>query len=260
MVPWFDPDLFPSGKATLESLVQTVTQCDFAILLLADDDLQQVGDQPVHRATRDNVLFELGLCYGLLGRDHVFFFFSNSADFRMPSDLVGITGYPIAFDQGIVKSDKGPTITACSQILTRLHQVAHQDVARLQQARPHLELSARFPGEDGATEDDHNHLVAGRFSDLVIKVRIDGPNIDNIYVYFEPRRMKLNHSAWTVKKDDRGVFYYWPPSGIPNGKDGRIKFEVVEPRAGEHKVSVVALAQKKPLYEKTFVISVDEPP
>src|SRR5262249_21437727 len=80
IMPWYDPDSFPSGAATLESLTKTVAQCDFAILLLADDDLQQTGDQPVHRATRDNVLFELGLCYGLLGRDHVFFFFSNSMD------------------------------------------------------------------------------------------------------------------------------------------------------------------------------------
>ena len=259
MVPWFDPESFPSGTATLESLIETVAGCDFAILLLADDDLQQVSNQPVHRATRDNVLFELGLCYGLLGRDHVFFFFSNSTDFKLPSDLAGITGYPISFSQSAVKYDKGPIIAACSQILTRIHQVADQDVTRLQQARPRLGLRARFPQDHQATEEDHNHLVARRFSDLVITARIDDPEIDDLYVYFEPRRLRLYHSTWTLRKDARGVYYWWPPSNIPHAKEGRISFEVVEPRAGQHKLSVVALAKKQPRYEKTFVVKVDEP-
>jgi hypothetical protein len=259
MVPWFDPESFPSGTATLEALIEKIAGCDFAVLLLADDDLQQMGTQPVHRATRDNVLFELGLCYGLLGRDHVFFFFSNLAEFKIPSDLAGIAGYPISFDQSVVKYDKGPIIAVCSQIRTRIHQVADRDVTRLQQARPRLVLKARFPQDHEAIEDDHNHLAARRFSDLIISARIDDPEIDDLYVYFEPRRLKLNHSAWTLRKDARGVYYWWPSKSIPHGMEGRISFEVVEPRAGQYKLSVVALAKKQPRYEKAFVIKVDEP-
>lgn len=258
MAPWFNPDSFPPSQATLEALSHTVAQCDFAILLLADDDLQQIGNQAVHTATRDNVLFELGLCYGFLDRDHVFFFYSSSAEFKLPSDLAGVTGYPMSFDQQLFKSDKGPIIAACSQIRNRLYQVADQDLARLQQARPRLELAAEFPSEDQVTEECHNHLVAGRFSDLVINVRVDDDSADDVFVYHDPRRMRLYHSAWTLRRDGRGAYYYWPPKNIPKGKDGRIVFEVGEPRPGEYRLSIVALAQKKPKYEKTFVITVDD--
>jgi hypothetical protein len=257
MIPWFDPDAFQSGTATLESLTKTVAGCDFAILLLADDDLQQIGNQPVHRATRDNVLFELGLCMGLLGRDHVFFFFSNSVEFKMPSDLIGITGIPISFNPDAVK-DKGPLKAACSQILTRMNQVAEQDAVKTQQARARLDLRMRFPRDHGATDDGCDHLIAGRFSDLFVTVALDDSSIDDLYVYFE-RRLKLYHSTWTLKKDAQGFYYYWPPKNIPKAKSGRINFDVVEPRAGEYRISIVALAKKQPRFEKTFVLKVDEP-
>src|SRR5262249_46456106 len=131
--------------------------------------------------TRDNVLFELGLCYGLLGRDHVFFFFSNSMDFKMPSDLNGIAAYPVSFGPDAMK-DKGPLIAACSQILTRMHQVAEQDVAKTQQARPRLELRVKFPQDHETTDDDHDHLIAGRFSNLFIRARVEDSEIDDLYI------------------------------------------------------------------------------
>ena len=71
--------------------------------------------------------------------------------------------------------------------------------------------------------------------------------------------MKLYHSTWTLKKDTQRLYYYWPPSNIPHTKGGSINFDVVEPRAGEYKVTVAALTKKQQRYEKTFVIKVDEP-
>jgi len=69
----------------------------------------------------------------------------------------------------------------------------------------------------------------------------------------------LYHSTWTLKKDAQRIYYYWPPSNIPHAKSGWINFDIVEPRPGEYRLTVVALAKKQPRYAKTFAITVDEP-
>ena len=75
---------------TLEALVDAAPQFDFAVLVLTPDDLTDSrGIQS--NAPRDNVLFELGLFMGVLGRTRTFILTTNSQDLKLPSDLAGVT-------------------------------------------------------------------------------------------------------------------------------------------------------------------------
>jgi hypothetical protein len=77
-------------QGTLESLVAAADQFDFAVLVLTADDLN-ISRGIAKLAARDNVLFELGLFIGSLGRDRTFII-CNSADRpELPSDLAGVT-------------------------------------------------------------------------------------------------------------------------------------------------------------------------
>jgi predicted nucleotide-binding protein len=60
-----------SGNA-LDNLIDAVHCHDFAIFVFQPDDISQVRDVMV-RTVRDNVLFELGMFIGVLGKDRVFF-------------------------------------------------------------------------------------------------------------------------------------------------------------------------------------------
>ena len=60
--------VFGLSQGTLESLVQALPRFDFAILILTADDLT-VSRGLERAAARDNVLFELGLFMGSLGRE-----------------------------------------------------------------------------------------------------------------------------------------------------------------------------------------------
>ena len=79
---------FPPGGTFIDTLLNTLPQYDFAVLVLTPDAL--VSDRDVDAlAPRDNLLFELGLFMGRLGRTRTFILHQNVA-FKLPSDLAGI--------------------------------------------------------------------------------------------------------------------------------------------------------------------------
>lgn len=64
--------------------------CDFAVLLMtADDTTASRGRRKA--SPRDNVVFELGLFMGALGRDRTFVVSPKGVDLKLPTDLLGVT-------------------------------------------------------------------------------------------------------------------------------------------------------------------------
>jgi len=81
--------IFVLGRGTLESLMNTLDDFDFAVMVLSPDDLLESRGQNF-TSPRDNVLFELGLFMGRLGRERTFIFSEEGVDLKLPSDLAGI--------------------------------------------------------------------------------------------------------------------------------------------------------------------------
>jgi predicted nucleotide-binding protein len=82
--------IFVLGEGTLESLVNALDNFDFAIMILSPDDLLETRGQNF-ASPRDNVLFELGLFMGRLGRRRTIILSEEGVDLKLPSDLAGIT-------------------------------------------------------------------------------------------------------------------------------------------------------------------------
>ncbi len=82
--------VFGLSQGTLESLVLALDKYDFAILALTPDDMTTSKEQTT-QSPRDNVLFELGLFVGGIGRDRTFIVFDRSKQIKIPTDLAGIT-------------------------------------------------------------------------------------------------------------------------------------------------------------------------
>jgi selenocysteine lyase/cysteine desulfurase len=85
---WED-GIFRIGEASLESLMNALGQFEFAALLLTSDDLTTSRDLTLP-SPRDNVLFELGLFIGRLGRHNTFIVKPHTEPVKLPSDLAGI--------------------------------------------------------------------------------------------------------------------------------------------------------------------------
>jgi hypothetical protein len=93
---WCD-DLFALGHDTLDDLLRFVQVFDFAVLVLSDDDVT-TSRASTTSSPRDNVIFELGLFMGALGRRNAFPIIvrSSSAQLKTPSDLLGNTAISLS--------------------------------------------------------------------------------------------------------------------------------------------------------------------
>ncbi len=81
--------IFGLGKGLLEELVTVLHKSDFGVFILRSDDLL-ISKNNTYNATRDNVLFELGLYIGHLGRLRTFIIYDNSASTKIIEDLKGV--------------------------------------------------------------------------------------------------------------------------------------------------------------------------
>ena len=81
---------FRLGNGYLETLVNGSQTYDFAILVLTPDDM--IDSRGVtQQSPRDNILFELGLFIGVLGRQRTFAVLDGTADIKLPSDMAGVS-------------------------------------------------------------------------------------------------------------------------------------------------------------------------
>jgi len=86
--PW--TSLGSPSSYFLSELIEKVRTADFAVLVVDAVDVTQ--SRSSEKATpRDNVVFELGLCQGVIGMDRCFVVYDRTRPPDLPSDLFGLT-------------------------------------------------------------------------------------------------------------------------------------------------------------------------
>jgi Predicted nucleotide-binding protein containing TIR-like domain len=82
--------IFELTKSYLESLLGALDDSQYALFIFGPDDLTKIRGVET-RTARDNVVFELGLFIGRLGRHRCFILMpAEGSDFHLPTDLLGI--------------------------------------------------------------------------------------------------------------------------------------------------------------------------
>ncbi len=105
--------VFKPSHTAIEALEDVAATFDFAILILTPDDME-ISRGDIQPAIRDNVLFELGLFIGALGRKRVFMIHPR-AHLKKPSDLAGIV--MVSYDPVRFEADAAAALgPACGQL------------------------------------------------------------------------------------------------------------------------------------------------
>jgi predicted nucleotide-binding protein len=115
--PWnriFEPSKFP-----VDDLIAMLEQADFAAFVISADDLV-TSRKKRNSAPRDNVVFELGMAMGQMGRERSLLIQDAAANLKIPSDLTGIN--PLKYKvgpEGDLAAALGPAINDLRGLIIR---------------------------------------------------------------------------------------------------------------------------------------------
>ena len=115
--------IFELSKYSLDSLLDSLEAVDFGVFVFAGDDLKTVrGD--TKGSVRDNVIFELGLFVGRLGRERNFIVTPRGSEesLHLPTDLLGLTPalYEPQRQDGNLRAALGPASSNLTRAISRL--------------------------------------------------------------------------------------------------------------------------------------------
>ena len=113
---WTD-QVFGPTKQTMEDLERELEMADFGVAVIMDEDVVRSRKEQ-KSAPRDNVIFELGLFMGQLGRERTVIVSPRSIDLKMPSDLLGLN--PLTFQLPSDPKDPRQLSTALAPVCTQL--------------------------------------------------------------------------------------------------------------------------------------------
>jgi predicted nucleotide-binding protein len=155
VVTWGREIFIPSDD-TLNSLIQTATECDFAVVFLTEDDITEKKGAMLG-SPRDNTIFELGFFIGALNRDPLrCFMVSSVGKNALPSDLNGRTLIEIAQPEGPLSNDQDYSEyvdAAANEICKRVLKIPHYN-------RPELSLITKEQlAARERSEGDGGHLA-----------------------------------------------------------------------------------------------------
>jgi tetratricopeptide (TPR) repeat protein len=123
--------IFHLSNSALDSLIEVLNRTDFGIFVFTPDDIVTMrGEQ--NKAVRDNVLFELGLFVGRLGKERSFVLLPRGEkDFHLPTDLIGVAPGEYDADR-LDKNYQAATGPVCHQIravMNKLGSLSNNDYA-----------------------------------------------------------------------------------------------------------------------------------
>jgi len=134
---------FKLSSQTVDDLVKKSSSIDFAVFVFTPDDLATIRKKE-EAVARDNVVFELGLFIGAIGKDRCYIVKPRGVEMHLPSDLLGMNAADYATDR-----DDGDTESAlnlaCRLIKDRIHDLGVINRAKPSRASGPIEFVANPP-------------------------------------------------------------------------------------------------------------------
>lgn len=219
---------FKLSSQTIDDLVKKSSMVDFAVFVFTPDDLTTIREKQ-HATARDNVIFELGLFIGAIGKDRCYVVKPRDVEMHLPSDLLGMNTADYVADRpdGDISSALN---LACKQIKDRIKEKGAIDRSPFsKQAGPARHVAN--PPDYKLQDNDLRFLavcVRSTISDVVgipfhqIANQMQSP--DPVLALSAIKLSKLGYIQKTNASDDQG-WEYFAFSATEDGTDAFLKHE-----------------------------------
>lgn len=202
----WDENAFGLNESVFGGLLKAADEFDFSVFVFNADDVANIRQEDV-QTVRDNVVFELGLFTGRMGKDRTFWISAGGTSApHIPTDLAGITHLvferPLAPDPEALQAALAPACTRLREEMDRLGPRTDRSIEVLEGARILCASSSEYSqpkfAEDirmiqqnfpsGAIESAHGadadqlfELLSNRTWDIVhLAMYVDSPSGDLI--------------------------------------------------------------------------------
>jgi predicted nucleotide-binding protein with TIR-like domain len=186
---WTEVSQEATGKSILQMLKEATEEYDFAVIILARDDVitTKAGDA---LKARDNCVFEAGLFMGILGETRCFLV-SSVEENDLPSDLRGIIYLPFSEPSNLddPSACRAATATAATRIQTAVWKAQFKPLRNRRLSQAKLLERERSTNEGGDLLMDQVVVASGQPLDVgyayaqQVRRNIDVGNIRYIYLF-----------------------------------------------------------------------------
>lgn len=145
---------FKLSSSTIDDLVEKSSFVDFALFIFAPDDISMIRSRNEH-VVRDNVIFEMGLFVGAIGKSRSFILKPRDVEMHLPTDLLGVT--PADYDANRSDGDLvSATNRACSLIKSEVERLGLINHERLSESKKIIANPTNYE----LKEQDYKFLAA----------------------------------------------------------------------------------------------------
>lgn len=135
------------SRTAIEVLTDAVEQFDFGVFILSADDIRTLRND-TGKVARDNVVFEVGMFIGALGRDRVFLITSDKYDANLPDDLGGV-------NIGAYRADEANSDTAIRGTASKFRDIMEEMPRRTRSTMDaYGGFGGRFAARDQTAENE----------------------------------------------------------------------------------------------------------
>lgn len=225
---------FELSATYIESLEKIADESDFAILVLTSDDVT-TSRKKQKLSPRDNVIFELGLFMGALGRERCYLVQEDRPDLKLPTDLLGL------HSAGFKRPDDGDLKSAlsakCTLIAERIVTLGSRHKLSPEVRSAQAANRAFIDRVKGAWWE--RITVDGKHSLSFLQIDVDESNdtVELQGISYDADGTLMAHWRSQVARVDRAeqkILYHWqgwyPESALVKPQDrfngyGEIEFE-----------------------------------
>lgn len=212
----WDQGVFELSKTNIDSLITILESSDFGIFVFSpDDELIMRGD--INKTARDNVIFELGLYIGKLGRDRSFFLIPEKPAIHLPTDLLGVTPgrYQTDRSDGSFQAATGPFCQMVRKSIQKLGKINIENtIASEYGEKEEMSNSFENNNSDWVTNFIHDEYKQGiEKLERLIKIEKDSNKIITYRAWISFGEFKLNKKEGELSFND--LKSEFPESTIP---------------------------------------------
>ena len=225
---------FKLSSSTIDDLVEKSSSVDFALFIFAPDDISMIRSRNEH-VVRDNVIFEMGLFVGAIGKSRSFILKPRDVEMHLPTDLLGVT--PADYDANRSDGDLvSATNRACSLIKSEVERLGLINYERLSESKKIIANPTNYE----LKEQDYKFLAACLQSHTADPVGLAFHRISNNFRGINEAALQISliklermgYLSKTVETDEHNAYDFYVYSITDMGVDMLLQNEhLLEPKA-----------------------------